>query len=64
MRGVPGLAAGVFNALAEEQINIVAIAQGSSEANISVVLADDDVVQAVRSIHKAFELHKPTEERE
>ena len=63
MRGVPGLAAGVFNALAEHQINIIAIAQGSSEANISVVLSDDDVVQAVRAIHHAFKLHIPTEER-
>lgn len=63
MKGVPGLAAGIFNALAQHNINVIAIAQGSSEANISVVLAEGDAAVAVRSIHDAFELYKPTEER-
>ena len=63
MKGVPGLAAGIFNALAQHGINVIAIAQGSSEANISVVLAEGDATTAVRSIHDAFELYKPTEER-
>src|SRR3954463_2437638 len=39
MRGTPGVAAAVFSALAAANINVVAIAQGSSELNISVVVA-------------------------
>ena len=38
MHGTPGIAAGVFSALAAGGINVVAIAQGSSELNISVVV--------------------------
>ena len=38
MHGTPGVAAGVFSALAAGKINVVAIAQGSSELNISVVV--------------------------
>lgn len=63
MRGVPGLAARLFTALGENDINVVAIAQGSSEANISVVVDDEAAAGAVRSIHTAFQLHKPTEQR-
>jgi len=63
MRGVPGLAAGVFNAMAENDINVIAIAQGSSEANISFVIDDAYAADAVRAIHQAFELHKPTQAR-
>ncbi|MEM7130576.1 MAG: aspartate kinase [Chloroflexota bacterium] len=63
MRGVPGLAASTFTALGNEQINVIAIAQGSSEANISVVIDENDAVEAVRSIHTVFELEKPTQER-
>ncbi len=63
MRGTPGLAAGIFSAVATHEINVIAIAQGSSEANISFVLEDARVVEAVQAIHDAFELHKPTAER-
>ncbi len=63
MRGTPGLAARVFTAVAEHGINVVAIAQGASEANISLVVVDSDATQAVRAIHDIFELHLPTEER-
>ena len=63
MRGTPGLAAGIFRAVGEQHINVIAIAQGSSEANVSLVVDDADANAAVRAIHDLFELHKPTEER-
>ncbi|MBW7883460.1 MAG: aspartate kinase, partial [Caldilineaceae bacterium] len=63
MRGTPGLAAQVFTAVAQKGINVIAIAQGSSEANISLVVVDADVTEALRAIHDIFELHRPTEER-
>jgi aspartate kinase len=63
MRGTPGLAAGVFGAIAQHRINVIAIAQGSSEANISFVIEEQDVSTALRAIHDRFELHKPTRER-
>ncbi len=63
MRGTPGLAAGIFNAMGANKINVIAIAQGSSEANISLVVADADAATAVHAIHDTFELYKPTHER-
>jgi aspartokinase/homoserine dehydrogenase 1 len=46
-------------------INVIAIAQGASEANISLVVTDSRCGHggAVRAIHDIFELHLPTEER-
>lgn len=63
MRGTPGLAGGIFNAMGNERINVIAIAQGSSEANVSLVVDDKDATAAVRAIHDIFELYRPTEER-
>lgn len=63
MRGTPGLAAGIFKAVGDQQINVIAIAQGSSEANVSLVVADEDANRAVRAIHDLFQLDKPTAER-
>lgn len=56
MRGTPGIAARVFGALGNASINVIAIAQGSTENNISLVVADTDGDAAVRAIHRAFEL--------
>ncbi|HET8622301.1 MAG TPA: aspartate kinase, partial [Gemmatimonadales bacterium] len=56
MAGTPGVAAGVFSALAAGGINVVAIAQGSSELNISVVVEGDRAAEAQRRIHAAFQL--------
>jgi len=56
MRGTPGVAGRVFQTLGQHRINIVAIAQGSSELNISFVIAEDEVRRAVPVIHAAFEL--------
>ncbi len=63
MRGTPGLAAGVFTAVAQKRINVIAIAQGSSEANISFVIDESEAATALRAIHAHFELEKPTDER-
>ena len=56
MAGTPGVAAGVFSALSAGGINVVAIAQGSSELNISVVVDGDRAADAQRRIHAAFQL--------
>ena len=58
MAGHLGIASRVFSALAEAGINIVAIAQGSSELNISFVVAGKDVASAQRAVHAAFQLAK------
>lgn len=51
MRETPGVASQVFGALAERTINVIAIAQGSSECSISVVVSHEDADAAVRAIH-------------
>jgi aspartokinase/homoserine dehydrogenase 1 len=58
MHGTPGIAAGVFSALAAGRINVVAIAQGSSELNISVVVEATEAGEALRRIHAAFQLSR------
>ncbi|HVS66415.1 MAG TPA: bifunctional aspartate kinase/homoserine dehydrogenase I [Thermoanaerobaculia bacterium] len=54
MRERPGLAARLFRVLGRRGINVRAIAQGSSERNISVVLARADESAALRAVHDAF----------
>lgn len=56
MRGTPGVAGRVFQTLGADGINIVAIAQGSSELNISCAIAQSEVERAVPALHAAFEL--------
>lgn len=56
MRGTPGIAGKAFSALGNEQINIVAIAQGSTEYNISLVVDAQDGERAVQAIHRIFTL--------
>ncbi len=58
MAGHPGIAARVFSALAEGGINVMAIAQGSSELNISFVVDAKEVAAAQRAVHGAFQLSK------
>lgn len=52
MRTQRGISAKFFAALARANINIVAIAQGSSERSISVVVNNDEVTTAVRVVHQ------------
>ena len=58
MRGTPGIAATVFGALGTLGINVIAISQGSSERNISFVVAESDSAAAVRALHEAFHLDR------
>jgi len=51
VRGTPGVAARLFTALSAQEINIIAIAQGSSECSISLVVNSSQAKQAVRQIH-------------
>ncbi|MFC2082565.1 aspartate kinase [Candidatus Bipolaricaulota bacterium] len=52
MRGVAGVAGRLFTALAQRNVNIIAIAQGSSECSVSIVVTEDDGKSAVRAIHE------------
>ncbi|MFQ9623716.1 MAG: bifunctional aspartate kinase/homoserine dehydrogenase I, partial [Enterobacteriaceae bacterium] len=52
MRTLRGISAKFFAALARANINIVAIAQGSSERSISVVVSNDDATTGVRVTHQ------------
>ncbi|HEY7500926.1 MAG TPA: aspartate kinase [Vicinamibacterales bacterium] len=58
MAGAPGIAARVFTALAAGAINVIAIAQGSSERNISFAVTADQATEAARRVHAAFQLSK------
>ena len=51
MRGTPGIAGRVFTALGQHGVNIIAIAQGSSECSISLVVAGEETGTAVSHIH-------------
>ncbi len=54
MRYRPGIAGRMFQALGKNGVNVVAIAQGSSELNISVVVAAADEGKAMNALHEAF----------
>jgi aspartokinase/homoserine dehydrogenase 1 len=59
MRGTPGIAGKTFNALGRAGVNLIAIAQGSSESNISFVIEEQAVKAALLTTHKEFNLHNP-----
>ena len=52
MRNTPGVAGRIFSKLGSNGINVIAIAQGSSEVSISLVIARQDEEKAVRAIHE------------
>lgn len=54
MRHHPGIAGRMFHSLGRNGINIRAIAQGSSERNISAVVSHNDIKKAVNVLHEAF----------
>jgi aspartokinase/homoserine dehydrogenase 1 len=58
MRGIPGVAGRTFTALGRENVNIMAIAQGSSEYNISLVVQKDSMQRALTALHKEFRLNE------
>lgn len=60
MSGTPGVAATFFNALGDAGVNVRAIAQGSSERNISAVVDGSDATRALRAAHAGFYLSNQT----
>ncbi|MBC7657439.1 MAG: bifunctional aspartate kinase/homoserine dehydrogenase I, partial [Frankiaceae bacterium] len=60
MAGTPGVAARLFDALARARVNVRAIAQGSSERNISVAISSRDAHRALRAAHANFWLSPQT----
>jgi aspartokinase/homoserine dehydrogenase 1 len=52
MRTTPGVAARVFGALGQGKINVIAIAQGSSDCSVSFVVAAEACAEAVHQIHR------------
>jgi aspartate kinase len=58
MRGIKGVAARIFGAVAKHGVNVIMIAQGSSELNLAFVVNDRDCEEAVRALHEEFELSK------
>src|SRR6266568_4355340 len=54
IHGKPGIAASVFNTIAEADVNIRMISQGASEINISFVVKESDVPRAVQHLHEHF----------
>ena len=61
MQGTPGIAGKIFAALGEAGVNVIAISQGLSERNMSMVVASPDAAETVRAIHRSFELDKPSQ---
>jgi len=56
MEGTPGISGRTFGSLGRRGINIIAIAQGSSELSISFAVKASDVKEAVRAVHEEFTL--------
>jgi aspartokinase/homoserine dehydrogenase 1 len=54
----PGVSAMLFEALAQSAVNVIAIAQGASEYNITVVVSKKDVNKALQAVHGRFYLSK------
>ena len=52
MRGAAGLAGRIFTAISRERVNIIAIAQGSSELTIAIVVRRAGLEKAVRAVHE------------
>ena len=54
MKQTPGISGRLFHALGRNGINVRAIAQGSSEYNISVIIGHGDLAKALNAVHDAF----------
>lgn len=54
MKQTPGISGKLFHALGRNGINVRAIAQGSSEYNISVIIGRDDLNKGLNAVHDAF----------
>jgi aspartate kinase len=58
MRGTPGVAGRIFSCLGKNGVNVMMIAQGSSEHNISFVIKKEQAQAALRAVHDEFELNR------
>lgn len=58
MSGARGIAARLFAAVAEAEVSVIAIAQGASELNISLVVEEKSAADVQRAVHAAFRLDK------
>lgn len=56
MKGTPGITGRAFGALGRKGINVIAIAQGSSELSISFAIKSSDMKEAVKAVHEEFQL--------
>ncbi|GAA3981934.1 bifunctional aspartate kinase/homoserine dehydrogenase I [Mucilaginibacter dorajii] len=54
MKQTPGMSGKLFHALGRNGVNVRAIAQGSSEYNISVIISAQDLSKALNAVHDAF----------
>ncbi|RZF59471.1 bifunctional aspartate kinase/homoserine dehydrogenase I [Sphingobacterium corticibacterium] len=54
MKRTPGMSGRLFHALGRNGINVRAIAQGSSELNISVIIEKENMAKALNTVHDAF----------
>lgn len=54
MKQTPGMSGKLFHALGRNGVNVRAIAQGSSEYNISVIISANDLSKALNAVHDAF----------
>jgi aspartate kinase len=62
MAGAPGTSGRIFTALGKAGVNVMMISQGSSEANISFVVSQNDGPRAVRVLHDEFRLSEASDE--
>lgn len=58
MAQTPGVAARAMTACARQKVNLLSIAQGSSELNITLAVDEGDVDRTVRALHEGFDLHR------
>jgi len=63
MQGMPGIAGRIFTAISREQINIIAIAQGSSELAIAIVVHRDGLENAVKAVHAECHMGEAARQR-
>ena len=58
MRGRHGIAARTFSAISAAGVNVEAIAQGSSELNITIAVPEADATRALQALHREYQLDK------
>ena len=56
MSGTVGIASKVFSAVQKRNVNVIMIAQGSSELNLAFVVKDNDCKPVIEALHEEFEL--------